>query len=84
MPSYTINITDDEKKCLDTVMVDIGEWGQNSVKVRAINAKEEILPKLYAHCNANGLSIAAGESAQIAQAYAVGIAHTASADGPSD
>ena len=77
MPDITITITDDEKLCLDNVMVGIGTWAHNAVTNRARKAKTELLNKLYAHCNQNGITIATGESAQIRQAYAVGIASTA-------
>ena len=77
MPDITITITDDEKLCLDNVMVGIGTWAHNAVTNRARKAKTELLNKLYTHCNQNGIAIATGESAQIRQAYNVGIASTA-------
>ena len=79
MPDITITITDDEKLCLDNVMVGIGTWAHNSVTNRARKAKKDILSQLYVHCNQNGIAIATGESAQIRQAYTVGIASTAGA-----
>lgn len=77
MPDITITITDDEKLCLDNVMVGIGTWAHNAVTNRAYKAKKELLSQLYAYCNQNGITIATGESAQIRQAYTVGIASTA-------
>ena len=77
MPDITITITDDEKLCLDNVMVGIGTWAHNAVTNRARKAKKDILSQLYTHCNQNGIAIATGESAQIRQAYTVGIASTA-------
>ncbi len=77
MPNITFTITDDEKLCLDSVMVGIGTWAQNAVMDRAYKAKKELLSKLYEHCNSNSITIATGESAQIRQAYTVGIASTA-------
>ena len=77
MPDYTISITDNEKKCLDTVMVDIKEWAENGLQNRAHHAQEKILNDLYKHCNENGIAIGVGVTAQIDQAYAVGVAHTA-------
>tara|TARA_B100000287_G_scaffold239072_1_gene224834 strand:- start:128 stop:385 length:258 start_codon:yes stop_codon:yes gene_type:complete len=77
MPDITITITDNEKKCLDTVMVGIGTWALNSVQNRAHHAEEKILTELYAHCNKNGIPIGVGVTAQIDQAYAIGVAHTA-------
>ena len=77
MPDITITTTDNEKKCLDTVMVGIGTWALNSVQNRAHHAEEKILTELYAHCNKNGIAIGVGVTAQIDQAYAIGVAHTA-------
>ena len=76
MPDYTISITDNEKKCLDTVMVGIGTWAANLLENRAHHAQEQILNDLYKHCNLNGITIGVGVTAQIEQAYAIGIAHT--------
>ena len=73
MPNITISITDTEQKALETVMVDISEWADNAVTNRARIAKEEIISKLVAHCNANGIAIATGEDAQVTQAYDLGI-----------
>ena len=58
-------------------MVGIGTWAHNAVTNRARKAKKDILSQLYTHCNQNGIAIATGESAQIRQAYNVGIASTA-------
>tara|TARA_B100001996_G_C18326282_1_gene464561 strand:- start:148 stop:384 length:237 start_codon:yes stop_codon:yes gene_type:complete len=77
MPDITITITDTQKKCLDTVMVGIGTWTQDAVTNRAHKAECEILKDLYDHCNKNGIAIGVGLTAQIDQAYAVGIASTA-------
>ena len=78
MPNITVTITDTEEKCLNTVMVGIGTWSENFVKVRAGKAKDAIIEKLVKHCNENSIALAVGEDAQITQAYAVGVAHTAS------
>jgi len=85
MPEIKFNITDTEEKCLNTVMVGIGTWADNAVTERARVAQEEILSNLLKHCNANGIAMATGVDAQITQAYAVGVAHTATTiyDGPS-
>ena len=77
MPDYTISITDNEKKCLDTVMDDIKGWAENGLQNRAHHAQEKILNDLYKHCNENGIAIGVGVTAQIDQAYAIGVAHTA-------
>ena len=77
MPEIKINITDTEEKCLNTVMVGIGTWTDNVVTNRARVAQEEILSDLLKHCNENSIAMATGVYAQITQAYAVGVAHTA-------
>ena len=77
MPDITVTITDTEKKCLDTVMVGIGTWADNLVTNRARIAQEDICSRLMTHCNTNSIAIATGIDAQITQAYAVGVAHTA-------
>ena len=77
MPEIKINITDTEEKCLNTVMVGIGTWTDNVVTNRARVAQDEILSNLLKHCNDNGIAMATGVDAQITQAYAVGVAHTA-------
>ncbi len=74
MPDITISITDTEQKALETVMTNISDWADNAVTNRARIAKEEIISKLVAHCNANDISIATGAEAQITQAYDLGVA----------
>tara|TARA_Y100001972_G_scaffold126623_1_gene180906 strand:+ start:1592 stop:1855 length:264 start_codon:yes stop_codon:yes gene_type:complete len=69
MPDITISITETEQKALEYVMVDISEWTDNAVTNRARIAKDEIISLLVAHCNANSITIATGEDAQIIQAY---------------
>ena len=76
MPDFTISITDNEKKCLDTVMVGIGTWAANGLQNRAHHAQEKILDNLYKHCNTNNIAIGVGVTAQIDQAFAIGIATT--------
>ena len=73
MPDITICITDTEKKALETVMIDIDDWADNAVTNRARIAKLEIISLLVAHCNANDISIATGEDAQVTQAYDLGV-----------
>ena len=76
MPDITISITDTEKKALDYVMLDITDWTDNAVTNRARIAKDEIISKLVAHCNANGIAIATGEAAQVTQAYELEVVKT--------
>ena len=73
MPDITISITDTEKKALEYAMVDISDWTDNAVTNQARIAKDEIISLLVAHCNANGVTIATGEAAQVTQAYTLGV-----------
>ena len=83
MPDITISITDTEKKALEYVMVDIDSWTDNAVTNRARIAKDEIISLLVAHCNANDISIATGEDAQVTQAYDLGVVSKVTATEPS-
>ena len=78
---YTITLTDVEKKVMDTVTTDIDDWITNAAQNRARIAKEEILSALILHCNANDITLASGEAAQIDQAYTLGVCE-AVADAP--
>lgn len=74
---YTITVTSTEEKALSTIAVDRVDWITNFTKERARIAKEEIINKLVAHCNANEIALAVGESAQVDQAFDLGIATAA-------
>ena len=78
---YTITLTATEKKVMDTITTDIDGWITNAAQNRARIAKEEILSALILHCNANDITLATGEEAQIDQAYTWGICE-AVADAP--
>lgn len=69
MATITITITDTEKKCLDYAASSTEDWADNAVTNRARIAKDEIIAKLIAHCNANSIAMATGEDAQITQAF---------------
>ena len=69
MADYTVTLTDTEVKALETVMVDIDDWITNAATNRARIAKEDILAINMKHCNANGITLATGEDAQVQQAY---------------
>lgn len=73
MPSITTNLTETEMKCLDYSCISPQEWSDNALTNRARIAKEEIIAKLLAHCNANAITIATGEDAQVTQAYDLGV-----------
>ena len=69
MADYTITLTDTEVKSMETVMVDVDDWITNAAKNRARIAKEDVLAANMKHCNANGITLATGEDAQVQQAY---------------
>lgn len=77
MPDITITLTDTENKALEYAAVSVQEWADNALTNRARIAKDEIIEKLVAHCNANGIAIATGEDAQVTQAYTLGVVDTA-------
>lgn len=76
MPDITISITDTENKCLEYAAASPQEWADNLLTNRARIAKDEIIAALVAHCNANGVTIATGEDAQITQAYDLEVVKT--------
>lgn len=69
MADYTITLTDTEVKAMKSICVDIDDWITNAATNRARIAKEDIISRLVAHCNANSIAIATGEDAQVLQAY---------------
>ena len=73
MPDITISITDTELKSLEYAAVSPADWADNAVTNRARIAKEEIIAKLVAHCNANSIALAVGEDAQVTQAFDLGV-----------
>ena len=77
MPNISIILTDTQIKALEYCCYSVQEWCDNVVSERARKAKDEIIAKLVAHCNANSISIATGEDAQITQAYDLKIVDTA-------
>ena len=77
MPNITISLTDTQIKSLEYCSYSVQEWCDNVISERARKAKDEIIAKLVAHCNANSISIATGEDAQITQAYALKVVDTA-------
>ena len=77
MPDITITLTDTENKAMEYAAVSVQDWADNALTNRARIAKDEIIEKLVAHCNANGIAIATGEDAQVTQAYTLGVVDTA-------
>ena len=53
------------------------DWAENVVKNRARIAKDEIISSLVTYCNANDISLATGEDAQVTQAFDLGVVKTA-------
>lgn len=83
MTDITITVTDAEYKALEYAANDVSEWSASAIKNRARKAKQEIIAKLVAHCNANSVALAVGEDAQITQAFDLGVVQRA-ADVSSD
>ena len=77
MPDITVSLTDTENKALEYAAVSVQDWADNALTNRARIAKDEIIAKLVAHCNANSVALAVGEDAQVTQAYDLGVVDTA-------
>ena len=77
MPNITVSLTDTENKALEYAAVSVQDWADNALTNRARIAKDEIIEKLVAHCNANSVALAVGEDAQVTQAYDLGVVDTA-------
>ena len=73
----TLEITDTEYRCLEYTAQEPADFVDNAATFQAKVAKEEILPLLLAHCNANSITLATGEDAQIEQAFTLGVVKTA-------
>tara|TARA_Y100001973_G_C5154058_1_gene309744 strand:- start:43 stop:303 length:261 start_codon:yes stop_codon:yes gene_type:complete len=86
MADYTISISDNEKRALETVInpgtPGIRTWAEDTLKWRAHKAASQITQNLFKYCNDNNVQIAIGITAQIEQAYSVGIAVTAGSNNP--
>tara|TARA_R100000329_G_scaffold81649_1_gene69616 strand:+ start:180 stop:434 length:255 start_codon:yes stop_codon:yes gene_type:complete len=74
---YTITLSETQKKSLEYVTADIDDWITTAATHRADLAMFDIIALNTAHCNKNGIAIAVGEEAQVAQAYSLGIIKTA-------
>ena len=79
MPDITVSLTDTENKCMEYAAADVQDWADNALTNRARIAKDEIISLLVAHCNANGITIATGEDAQVTQAFDLEVVKTAAA-----
>jgi|TARA_B100000902_G_scaffold362317_1_gene380481 hypothetical protein len=77
MADYTVKLTDTEDKAMSYCALSTQEWVDNALKNRARIAKDEIITLNTAHCNANGITIATGEDAQVTQAFDLKVVKTA-------
>jgi hypothetical protein len=77
MANITVTVTDTQTKCLEYAAYSVQDWCDNAIHERARIAQDEIIAKLVAHCNANGVAIATGVDAQITQAYSLNVVATA-------
>tara|TARA_B100000700_G_C14541959_1_gene622399 strand:+ start:280 stop:549 length:270 start_codon:yes stop_codon:yes gene_type:complete len=77
MATYTITTTDHDERCLNYDVVGIQTWISNAVRNRIEVAEREIIEKNTAHCNANGIAIGVGVTAQVTQAYTLNVVKTA-------
>ena len=71
--TVTLNFEDHEMKALESEFVEVDAFFQNFVHHRYQLREKLILDLLIAHCNENSIAIATGVSAQIDQAYDLGL-----------
>lgn len=79
MAEYKVTTSEHDEKCLDYVMVGIQTWIDNAVATQIRISQQEIIKLNMEHCNENGISIGVGVTAQVEQAYTLGIVTTAEA-----
>lgn len=77
MTTYSVDVSDSDHKAFEYVANTPQDWVENAVQARIQLAKTDILQRLQEHCNANEIAMAVGESAQIDQAYDLGVIQTA-------
>ena len=77
MADFTITLNADEVKAMTFVCTDTDEYITNAAQVRAAKGIAEIVRLNFEHCNANDVAIATGTSAQITQAFDLGVVKTA-------
>ena len=73
MANYTISLTKAQEKAISYVG-DVQLWIEDAAVGLSNHEKKLILSNLVEHCNDNNITIATGESAQIDQAFSLGIA----------
>ena len=74
--TYTVTVTDTEDIALQTVCSDVTEWINHVASHNAEVAINDIVDKNTKHCNANGIAIGVGVTAQVNQALNLGITTT--------
>ena len=74
--TYTVTVTDTEDIALQTVCSDVTEWINHVASHNAEVAINDIVDKNTKHCNANGIAIGVGVTAQVNQALILGITTT--------
>tara|TARA_B100000161_G_C33435207_1_gene362066 strand:+ start:494 stop:763 length:270 start_codon:yes stop_codon:yes gene_type:complete len=79
MAEYKVTTSDHEERCLNFNIVGIQTWIDNAVAAQIQLSQQEIVKLNMEHCNANGISIGVGVTAQVEQAYTLGIVTTAEA-----
>ena len=79
MATYTVTTSELDEKCLDYGMVGIQTWIDNAVATQIRISQQEIIKLNMEHCNANGITIGVGVTAQVEQAYDLGVVTTAEA-----
>jgi len=70
--TYTVELTDTQDKALSVVSKTPQDWIDNAVTVRADTAINDIVMVNMAKCNEDGIAIATGVDAQVAQAFEKG------------
>ena len=73
MNYYTISLTEAQEKAISYIS-DVQMWIEDAAVGLSNHEKKLILSNLIEHCNDNNITIATGESAQIVQAFSLGIA----------
>ena len=73
MINYTISLTEAQEKAISYVS-DVQMWIEDAAVGLSNHEKKLILSNLIEYCNDNNIKIATGESAQIEQAFSLGIA----------
>jgi|TARA_R110002153_G_scaffold265751_1_gene428586 hypothetical protein len=68
MTSITIELSDTEYLAMEVIAMSPEDWADNVVRNRARVSIEKICEILMSHCNENGIAIAVGKEAQVAQA----------------